>query len=366
MNDLSQMAVDHLARVVRDDGLFPFTSSLVRGELESSYDRPLARRYTLISLLGLHEARSNGAHGSILDDFDGLFERFLNVHGRAISNLGDQGLLLTLLARTGSSTDLRDELLQRARLAADRRHAGSIQDLAWLQLGVVEASRATPKASDVARALHSRMARDYLHEGAWFPRHSLNGLRGRIVSFGAVTYYLYALHQFAQRMGDDAALAQFETSATRLLDVQLPSGGWPWLLDAQRGVTLEIYPLFSVHQLSMAMLFLLPAAVLRIPGADDAITRSFAWVGGSNELSTPLTLDGGRFIYRSIECSERWGRGKRYVRAMSQSVARRASTNGPAVALRLNTESRSYEWGWLLWVWSGRRVTPHLTPSPGM
>ena len=42
-----------------------------------------------------------------------------------------------------------------------------------------------------------------------------------------------------------------------------------------------MYPVYSVHQLAMAMLFVLPA-IDSVEGVDEAIRRSWRWVMGGN------------------------------------------------------------------------------------
>ena len=85
---------------------------------------------------------------------------------------------------------------------------------------------------------------------------------------------------------DDRSAAQlFEEGVARTLSIQGPRGEWPWLIRTSSGVVVDPYPVFSVHQDSMAMLFLLPANDRGIARAAEAIPKSLAWCFGANELA---------------------------------------------------------------------------------
>jgi hypothetical protein len=121
------------------------------------------------------------------------------------------------------------------------------------------------------------------------------------------------------------------------------------MIDARTGMAFDVYPVFSVHQDSMAMLFLLPALDAGESLAEQAIIRSIAWGFGANELDVRFYRESPFFAYRSIERDERLPRLRRYLR----SVGRAAGGYG-GTALRLNDECRSYHLGWILYVWSAR------------
>ena len=59
-----------------------------------------------------------------------------------------------------------------------------------------------------------------------------------------------------------------------MLGIQGSQGQWPWMISSRTSIPLDFYPVFGVHQDSMAMLFLHPALDLGLPGAAGAIERS--------------------------------------------------------------------------------------------
>ena len=74
------------------------------------------------------------------------------------------------------------------------------------------------------------------------------------------------------------------------------------------GAIVDPYPVFSVHQDSMALLFLLPALDRGLPGTAEAISRSLAWCFGENELGIDFYVrDPSLPTGRSNASSERRG-----------------------------------------------------------
>ena len=73
-----------------------------------------------------------------------------------------------------------------------------------------------------------------------------------------------------------------------MLELQGPRGEWPWMISVRTGIPLDFYPVFGVHQDSMAMLFLLPALDDGLVDVESAIDASLAWSLGDNELGEPM------------------------------------------------------------------------------
>jgi hypothetical protein len=139
----------------------------------------------------------------------------------------------------------------------------------------------------------------------------------------------------------------------RAIAFQGPEGEWPWMIDVRSGKPFDVYPVFSVHQDSMAMLFLHPYLDSGESGATEAIRRSIAWCYGENELGEDLYRFDPFFAYRSIERIERLPRLRRYLRGISRR-ATSASAAYASASVRLNRECRSYHLGWILYAWSHR------------
>ena len=365
--DLRERAADFLAAVYRDDLVrFPFSTLYEGGAYPSRYDHPLAVRYTLITALGVHRAAAGGLAHPLTERAPELVQRVADVHGPQLRSEADAGLLLLALAEAGVRPTEQAELVARIRRAAEagRARGLTMQDLSWMLWGAVEAARGgVPGAGDAAAAVQRLVAAGFTSRHSALPLHSPARARRRLVSFGSLTYFLRCQLEWARWAGDEQAAGRFGTALATTLGLQGRAGEWPWLLDTRTAAVLDAYPVFSVHQLSMAMLFLRPAAAEGHPGAEEAVERSFRWVRGENDLRVPIVVDSGRFIYRSIEETDRWARAQRYARTTRRALLRRADAWGTRRRVRLNPESRSYEWGWLLYAWADGVAMPPVVGS---
>src|SRR6185437_13369558 len=101
-------------------------------------------------------------------------------------------------------------------------------------------------------------------------------------NFATQIYSVLALAVVARHGLDDRALPAAVATANRLLEMQLPDGGWPWLFDAERGIVVERYEIYSVHQNAMAPMALLELwEVCRDGRFLDAVARSVPWIHGT-------------------------------------------------------------------------------------
>jgi hypothetical protein len=357
MNPLLDRAVAFLDEVYDSElGLFPASTSLVDGRYVSTFDEPGALRYSINSLLGLKRAAQTGVDSPLARDVDDLVERFLDRNYARVGNYGDLGLLLVLLADSFEAGPAEDALRRIGEVAtADGAAALPLQEVCWMLWGATALARyevdgSTAVASNLFRILH----RDFLNRDSLLPHHTKRLWRRNSVSFGGVVYFLRALHEYADCFGDEYAESLFRYGVGRVLDLQGSRGEWPWMIDVSTAAVIDLYPVYSVHQDSMSMLFLLPALDRGLAGVRDSIERSYSWVLGQNEISTSMIHEAPFFRYRSLERRGGLQRPRRYVRSLPGIV--RFSRRYPANArgVRINRECRSYEMGWVVYVWAGR------------
>ena len=348
-------SIDFLERAYDpESGLFSYSSSLTGGRFTNDFEHPAVVRYSVNSLLGLQEARRHEHGGKAVGRFDEMLDRFLDKQWSAVEDWGDRGLLLYVLVRE-QRTDRSMELLPRiTTFVNDSKAEGlDLQSVSWLLWGVSAAASAgldgaETLAHKLFRILHSR----YLHRDSLLARHSAQGYRKNLVSFGGTAYYLRALHEYGSFANNEYALTVFDWVVRRVMGLQGPLGEWPWMFKVSAAAIVDPYPVFSVHQDSMAMLFLLPALDRGVDGVAESISRSCKWVEGNNELSTNLVTDEPFFISRSIQRVERAPRARRYIRSLGKT--RDSWARAPRKSLEVNPESRSYHLAWILFVWSGR------------
>ena len=346
-------------RAVYDEslGLFPYSTLVVDGRFINDYSHPQTIRYTINTLLGLSEAARVGAGGVNQHEVDAMVATFLDRQVTRVQTCADSGLLLLLLCDYGDpeSPIVADKINRLEGVVTGRTPDGlNMQDLAWTLWGACAAARSnTPQASRLASKAFALATSEFFDADSGLPRHTNHLYRRNIVSFGSLVYFLRAVHEYAARFADERAEEIFLNGVQRAIDLQGPAGEWPWMIGVHSGRTLDAYPVFSVHQDSMAMLFLLPANDRAAPRTSVAIKKSLAWSFGGNELSIDFYLSNPFYAFRSIERSEKAPRMRRYLRSRARVVARRPATTGGA-SVRLNPECRSYHLGWILYVWASR------------
>jgi hypothetical protein len=330
--------------------LFPYSSRLRGGELVNDYANPIAVRYTINSLLGLLRNARCAAPAVSEADVRALIEAyFARPDGGDDLPPADHGL--TTLLRVELDAD--DPAIAASLRTMGERLARpaqlNMQDVAWILWGAAAAVQAgAAGAADVAQAALRIITSDLVDAQTGLPRHTAQRFRRNIVSFGSLTYFLRAMCEAADALDDEHARRLFESGVARTIALQGPLGEWPWMINCRTGNAFDFYPVFAVHQDSMAMLFLHRAVERGVPGAAEAVGRSVPWDFGANELQRPMFVERPFFAYRSIERTERLPRIRRYARSLR--IAQPATTG--ATRIRLNDECRSYHLGWVLYVWS--------------
>ncbi len=362
VNDYCDEALDYLSHAYdARRALFAAASRVGRrGEVIDDFAMPLSLRYTINTYLGLSEAERHRGEIEWLGAVRGRVREFVSAYESAIVNCGDHGLLLTLLAAADRTNPAVGRSLQRLEHSVARRGAAwrlNIQELAWMLWGATSWA-SEPHAQALAQRIFDLIRASFVHPGSGMPMHSTLRYRAHTVSFGSVVYFLRALHEYGEAFASAEARELFTTCVERVLAIQREDGAWPWMIDVRSAATIDVYPIFSVHQDSMAMLFLFPAKGYGIAGIGTAIERSLQWNFGHNDLETPmLRHDPYAWFYRSIERPERWPRARRYLRGLGPRASA-APAHSPRV--RLNRECRSYHPGWILYAWSGCADMPRL------
>ena len=337
--------------------LFSFsTSEGKRGEIINDSAMPSSLRYTINTFLGLSEAERHGGQIGWLGDVGDRVGDFLSQHENSIESPGDHGLLLALLAATDRSHPaVARSFRQLERVAARSDAAGrlNMQDLAWMLWGAT-AWKDRLDARVLADRVFDLIRTDFVNLVSGMPRHSIRRYRAHTVSFGSIVYFLRAMYEYDKAFDSEVARELFMRCLQRVLAFQGEDGAWPWLIDTRTGVPIDLYPVFSVHQDSMAMLFLFPAKSYGVDGIDSVIERSFMWNLGENELGASLLRsEPCPLFFRSIERDAGWPRVRRYLRALGPKAQQYPDRS---LRLRLNRECRSYHLGWVLYVWSGRAL----------
>ena len=217
---------------------------------------------------------------------------------------GDIGLMLWIDARRdgGRGAELADRL--DGALARNGGLGARLgMELGWIVTGLAHHVAAGGSQTGVrllSEALDQLLV-DNRAPTALFRHFGDAGWRRRFPNFATQIYSVLALAVVARHGLDDRALPAAIATADRLLEMQLPDGGWPWLFDAERGTVVERYEIYSVHQDAMAPMALLELwEVCREPRFTDAVARSLAWIHGDNELGVDMVDRANGLVLRSI------------------------------------------------------------------
>ncbi len=346
VEQLVEPALAALPGMLLPSGLFCW--ELVEGD---PAPRGESVRYSLIVLLGLMRAQQAGLSVPIEPDrlrdaIDGALER-------PEITPGDFGLRLWVESR--SDTGAAEQLIRS--LDESLRSQGGLAareglELAWIVTGLaLNAGAGETGRTLLAQALDQLIGANQTQSGL-FRHFGDQGFRRRFPNFATEIYSVLALALVAREGLDERALPAATRGADRLLGLQLPDGGWPWLYDAERGQVVERYEVYSVHQHGMA-----PMTLLELSGVSgderyaSAARRGVPWMFGANELGEQMApLDRG-MTYRSIRRRRPLDRLWLYA---NTAVAARLGRGraGSGRVLEINRTCRPYELGWLVEAWA--------------
>jgi hypothetical protein len=236
------------------------------------------------------------------------------------------------------------------------------QDLGMILTGIVAQARAERKELyRFAEPLFAFLVERYHGASGLFFDEPF-GLRRRFASFASQTYLTLACYAFGELARNERAIGIANACAQKLIDLQGPHGEWPWFFDAQNGLVLDFYEVYSVHQYGMAPAFLEFAERHGVPRARDALIKGFEWVLGDNQLAKPMLIPEMHLSIRSqVRKHELRTNKLRMVRAVHNAGLGRGSSLINAANLRTRLECRSYELGWILWSFGNRTDLPQLT-----
>ena len=252
--------------------------------------------YTLNVLLGL--ARVPHIPPNI--DLAGTFER--NASQLVTLPVSKYSFGIALWAAAELRLELPGHVLRHIDgILSDRKNWRSFraQDLGMILAGVsaqakLERKRWSPLATELFAFLVDRY-----HSPSGLFYDAAFGPRRRFGSFASQTYLTLACYAYGELVNDVRAIEIANMCTRKLIELQGPNGEWPWFFDAARGLVVDFYEVYSVHQCGMAPAFLEHAERSGVSGARSAIIKGFNWVLGQNQLRVPMLVPDLHLTIRS-------------------------------------------------------------------
>ncbi|MBO3746983.1 hypothetical protein J5X84_12975 [Streptosporangiaceae bacterium NEAU-GS5] len=278
-----------------------------------------------------------------------------------VTGLGDTALICWAAAETRHPEA--ETALRRLNEIDDRtRDATQVYtvEAAWA-LAAYAAARALPGAAvDDRLEFHRKRMLSGLGADRLY-RHALGAASGPLVPwyrshvgcFADQVYPIQALARLHAETGDADALRVADQIAAGICEAQGEQGQWWWHYDARTGSVVEGYPVYSVHQLSMAPMALLDLLEAGGDAHIPEISLGLMWMLERPESTESLIDEKLLLTWRKVARED----PRKLVRGL-KAVASRTGIGGvlgtldriyPAVAV--DRECRPYELGWLLYAW---------------
>lgn len=330
--------------------LFCYSIEPGKGECQG-----ISLRYSMISLIGLAKARlaDYEVRLPVENTMTAIFERL-----RQITHIGDLGLFLwaDALWEANYQQHIFDRVKQFSRQHLRR---SSTMELAWILTGL-SLSYATSLRT---RGIESKEIRDYaqiitkLLKACFNERTGLfrycctPHLRRMLPNFASEIYPIYALSTYSSVFSDNYPLEIAERCAHKLCQLQGENGEWGWIYNEKHGTLVDMCPVYSVHQDSMAPMSLFALSYATKASFSDSIFKGLKWISGQNELGMNMVSHQGSIIYRAIY---RQNPLIRYQNLLISLLGKTPSNPLKGGIKRIRHECRPYHLGWILEAWCGR------------
>lgn len=229
-------------------------------------------------------------------------------------------------------------------------------ELSWaLTALVINGSKVTDMV--LAKRIADILMDSFKSESGLFPhspfRKSLSLLRAHVSCFADFVYPIQALSYYYLATGDSRAAEIACSCAGRMCQLQGSQGQWWWHFDVRTGRVLERFPVYSVHQDSMApmALFALERACGR--SYSSAIEKGLRWLMTPYEIDSSLIDMERNIIWRKVARREpvKLVRGLQAVLSRMNSSMRMPGVDMIFPAGSIDYESRPYHMGWILHAW---------------
>ncbi len=235
---------------------------------------------------------------------------------------------------------------------------------AWLLSGLLHEYKRLPTEStkQIVLIVLAEVSARFNSQTALF-RHATNRasikerLRSHIANFADQIYSVQALSYAAIVLEEKTPLNIAKTCALRLIELQGPLGQWWWHYNSESGAVSQAFPVYSVHQHAMAPMTLMALSAAGGGDFGNIISLSRRWLG-DNELAVNLLDREKGTIWRDIQPEV--NRLQKSCGDVLEVLGRHydAYKDLSIDLLRINYETRPYEWAWCLFAGAMAAGTP--------
>ena len=324
---------------------------------QSEHLEGVSRRYTAIALIGLaledkHIAKEVLGKHSPQD-----------ICGRLISDLHKSQELGEIALTTWASRMLQHPCTHKAVDTLKRmdpaNRAYRTVELSWALTALVIGGCETTDIV-LAKRIADVLIGSFRQESSIFShapaKRGLSALRAHVSCFADFVYPIQALCYYHLATGNAQAAEVAISCAERMCQMQGPQGQWWWHFDVRTGRVVEHFPVYSVHQDSMAPMALF--ALFEACGRDyfNYIEKGLRWLFNPPDNNEFLIDNERSVIWRKV--ARRAGRLVRSLQATASYLhpdIRVPGLNFLLPAVSIDYESRPYHMGWILHAWPPNR-----------
>ena len=349
---LQGLALRGLRRMyLPDERLFAFC---IRRNRTADRVEGVSRRYTAVALIGLGGiaqsiARSVFLGTDIHDVCTGLID-----HLDSTDDLGE--VALTLWAARATKHPGLYKALRRLRAMRPERRSYPTVELAW-SLTALSVGGDGLVDRELSGAIFRRLVESFVPKSALFP-HWPVGARGswaraHLSCFADLVYSIQGLSHYHRATGNYEAIDVARKCAKKVSHLQGPQGQWWWWYDVRTGCVVERFPVYSVHQDSMAPMAF---SALRDACGEDystSILLGMEWLQYAPEIDGSLIDEKTDLIWRKVARHEP-PKATRIVQGAATRMHPKLRAPGLNLVFRpgyVDYETRPYHMGWILHAW---------------
>lgn len=285
----------------------------------------------------------------------------LRQHLPHITDVGDSALCLWA-AVDAKKDDILEYAQKFYRLWQSQKERCNAVELGWaVQASVLSLyfndSNINNLVEPILKECHSLLTGLFNQKTQLFYRNYRGGrlnIDSHVACFADQVYPILALSTYADMAGDDISKEYAGAATDSICHYQGSLGQWMWHYDVKGGKVCEEYPVFSVHQHSMAPMAVLASDRTNHSDHSKYLQSGMRWLFGNNELEQNLVCREDGIIWRDIERKEipKMSRTLRGLCCVAGFSKLHAWLKNSPWGFKVNYECRPYELGWILYAWA--------------